>query len=377
MQYRKFGNLGIDVSALGFGCMRLPTLGDPAHIDAAEATRMLRFAIANGVNYIDTAWPYHGENSETFLGQALGDGYRKKVFLATKAPVARIRKPAEFESYLERQLEKLQTDHIDFYLLHALNEQLWQDCQELGALAFLERAKAQGKIRFIGFSFHDSLPAFKKISDGYQWDFCQIQYNYMNESYQAGREGLQYAANKGLGVVIMEPLLGGRLAKAGNPALQTIMAQGLKKRTPVAWALDWLWDQPEVSLVLSGMSTMAQVKENVALAGEARINSFTNTGKNIIDKARRWFLAQVKVACTGCRYCSDCPAGVRIERIFELYNNACMYGEAEKSRQSYQRLINKGNSFSQCQDCGLCERVCPQGLKVRQLLQSVHQEFCK
>lgn len=374
MQYRKFGGMDIMVSALGFGCMRLPTTGNAKTVDIQKTTSMLHYAIDQGVNYIDTAWPYHNETSETIIGQVLSNGYRDKVFLATKSPVFRISKTSQYEEYLEWQLAKLKTDHIDFYLLHALDADRWQDCLELGALEFLRRAQAQGKIGYIGFSFHDSLPVFKEIVDAYDWDFCQIQYNYMNVKYQAGRDGLQYAAAKGLGVVIMEPLLGGRLALTGSD-FQEIWNQGTVKRTPVAWALDWLWSQPEVSLVLSGMSTMEQVKENVALAKAARVHSLSPADLTIIDKARKQFLAKVKVACTGCQYCSDCPGGIKIHRIFDLYNNAYMYGEHSQARKIYGDIIAKGNDFTQCQNCGLCEEVCPQHLAVRSLLGDFHRDF--
>lgn len=376
MQYRKVGKLPVGVSALGFGCMRLPTLGSPGKIDEAKACQMLRYAIDHGVNYIDTAWPYHNETSETLVGKALGQGYREKVYLATKSPVFRIDKAAEFDEYLDRQLEKLQTDHIDFYLLHALDEKRWQKCQKLNVFAFIERAKAQGKIKYIGFSFHDLLPVFKNIVEAYDWDFCQIQYNYMNEEYQAGREGLRFAAAKGLGVIIMEPLLGGRLARP-NDSLQAIWAGAPVQRTAVAWALDWLWDQPEVSTVLSGMSALEQVVENVNLAKGASVHSLSPADLAAIKSAREHYLAQTKVACTGCQYCADCPAGIAIHRIFDLYNTAFMYDEHREAREGYRSITAREKDFSRCQDCGLCEEVCPQHLEVRRHLGDFHQGFAK
>ena len=375
MQYRKFGKHDLKVSALGFGCMRFPTLGEPGKIDEAEAIRMLRYTIDNGVNYIDTAWPYHNETSETLVGKALGQGYREKVFLATKSPVFLIKDPAEYDQYLNRQLEKLQTDHIDFYLLHALDEKKWQQCLEHNIFDFISRAKADGKIKHMGFSFHDDLSVFKEIVDAYDWDFCQIQYNYMNEEYQAGREGLRYAAAKGLGVVIMEPLLGGRLARVGSPALQAIWNKVPGKGTPVKWALRWLWNQPEVSVVLSGMSAMEQVEENVCIASEARINSLTNAELDVIRQAKEFYLAQTKVDCTGCQYCAGCPAKIKIDNIFQLYNSAYMYDEHQRARQAYKRMVEKEEDFSRCLDCGQCEEICPQHLEVRRHLRDFHKEF--
>lgn len=375
MQYRNFGKHDLKVSALGFGCMRFPTLGDPGKIDEAEATRMLRYAIDKGVNYIDTAWPYHSETSETLVGKALSQGYREKVYLATKSPVFLIKDPAEYDQYLERQLEKLQTDHVDFYLLHALDKKKWQQCLEHNIFDFISRAKAQGKIKYMGFSFHDELSVFKEIVDAYDWDFCQIQYNYMNEEYQAGREGLRYAAAKGMAVVIMEPLLGGRLATTGNSALQAIWEQAPVQRTPAEWGLSWLWNQPEVSVVLSGMSAMEQVEENVRIAGEATVNSLSEAELAVIRKAKEYYLAQTKVECTGCGYCAGCPAKIKIDSIFELYNSAYMYAEQQRTRQAYQRMTAKELDFSHCLDCGQCEAVCPQHLEVRRHLRDFHKEF--
>lgn len=375
MQYRKFGRHDIMVSALGFGCMRLPTLGDPGNIDEAEAIKMLHYAIDNGVNYLDTAWPYHRENSELLVGKALSGGYRQKVFLATKSPLYLIENREQYDHYLDRQLEKLRTDYIDFYLLHALNGKRWQQCLEQDIFDFISRAKSAGKIRYMGFSFHDELPAFKEIVDAYDWDFCQIQYNYMNEDYQAGREGLRYAAAKGLAVIIMEPLLGGRLARVGSPALQAIWDEAPVKRSPADWGLRWLWNQPEVSLVLSGMSTMEQVEENVRAAGESAVDSLSPEELAVIAKARDYYLARTKVDCTGCQYCADCPAEIKIASIFSLYNSAYMYDEHQRAQKAYQSMLDKNTGVARCIDCGQCEAICPQNLEVRRHLREFHREF--
>lgn len=376
MQYRDFGKDNVSLSALGFGCMRLPVIdGDTGKIDEAEAIRMIRHAIDNGVNYIDTAWPYHNETSENLVGKALEDGYREKVYLATKSPVYYVKEPSDFDKYLDLQLEKLGTDRIDFYLLHALTGKRWQECKDNDVFAFIDRARAAGKIKYIGFSFHDQLPAFKEIADAYAWDFCQIQLNYMNENYQAGLEGLHYAAAKGLPVVIMEPLLGGRLAKSGTGALAEIWNSAPVKRTPVDWALRWLWNKPEVTVILSGMSTMEHVEENMQIAQDAMPNTLTAAELAVIDKAKQYYLARTKVDCTACGYCADCPGKVRISTIFELYNDAFMYDEHDSARRWYKQMADNSRDFSACIDCGKCEEVCPQHLEIRKHIKVFHEAY--
>lgn len=373
MHYRKFGKTGLDVSALGFGCMRLPVLkGDSGSIDEVEAIRMIRHGIDEGINYIDTAWPYHNETSESVVGKALADGYRDKVYVATKSPVYLVKEPADFDKYLNLQLEKLQTDHIDFYLLHALSAKRWQHCKENQVFDFIQRAKADDRIKYIGFSFHDQLAAFKEIVNGYDWDFCQIQFNYMNENYQAGLKGLRYAAAKGLPVVIMEPLLGGRLARSG-PQLQEIWDSAPVQRSAVEWALRWLWNQPEVTVVLSGMSAMEHVQDNLRIARDAQPYSLTSQDLAVVDKAKEFYLAKTKVECTGCDYCADCPGKVRISAIFQMYNDAYMYEELAGAKRWYQRITERDSDFSRCIDCGLCEELCPQHLEIRKHLQEFHQ----
>ncbi|HEX7715494.1 MAG TPA: aldo/keto reductase, partial [Bacillota bacterium] len=264
MQYRPFGKSGFQVSALGFGAMRLPLEG--GKIDEAQATRMVRYAIDRGVNYVDTAYPYHDGASEVFLGSALKDGYRDKVKLTTKMPSWLIQTAADFDKYLDEQMKRLQVDHLDFYLLHSLDGERWPKLRDLGVLEWAEKAIAAGRFSHLGFSFHHGPEVFRSIVDGYDhWALAQIQYNYMDVENQAGIAGLKYAASKGIPVVIMEPLLGGKLTAPPRP-VQAIWDSAAQKRTPVGWALAWLWDQPEVATVLSGMSSMEQVEENVALA---------------------------------------------------------------------------------------------------------------
>ncbi|EGD52309.1 aldo/keto reductase [Thermoanaerobacter ethanolicus JW 200] len=374
MQYRQFGKLNIAVSALGFGLMRLPVIdNDNSKIDEAEAIKMIRYAIDNGVNYIDTAWPYHGGNSEIVAGKALKDGYREKTFLATKLPTWLINEEEDMDKYLNEQLKKLQTDHIDFYLLHALDKNKWENMKKVDALSWAEKKKQEGKIRYIGFSFHDEYPVFQEIVDYYdKWDFCQIQYNYMDIDVQAGEKGLKHAASKGLGVVIMEPIRGGRLA---NPpkAVQDIWDTAKVKRTPAEWALQWLWNQPEVSVVLSGMSTFEQLKENIESAKRSGINTLTKEELEIVSKVRNKYKELSPIACTGCNYCMPCPNGVNIPRNFELYNEAHMYNIYEANRKAYKDLGDA--KASSCIECGTCESVCPQHLTIIDYLKEVANYF--
>ncbi|MEQ6358413.1 aldo/keto reductase [Thermoanaerobacter thermohydrosulfuricus] len=374
MQYRQFGKLNIAVSALGFGLMRLPVIdNDNSKIDEAEAIKMIRYAIDNGVNYIDTAWPYHGGNSEIVAGKALKDGYREKTFLATKLPTWLINEKEDMDKYLNEQLKKLQTDHIDFYLLHALDKSKWENMKKVDALSWAEKKKQEGKIRYIGFSFHDEYPVFQEIVDYYdKWDFCQIQYNYMDIDVQAGENGLKHAASKGLGVVIMEPIRGGRLA---NPpkAVQDIWDTAKVKRTPAEWALQWLWNQPEVSVVLSGMSTFEQLKENIESAKRSGINTLTKEELEIVSKVRNKYKELSPIACTGCNYCMPCPNGVNIPRNFELYNEAHMYNIYEANRKAYKDLGDA--KASSCIECGTCESVCPQHLTIIDYLKEVADYF--
>lgn len=381
MQYRKFGKLDFEVSALGFGVMRLPLLEDNQSIDKEKdvskideelASKMIHYAIDHGVNYIDTAYPYHKGHSELLVGKALKNGYREKVKLATKLPVWLVEKHEDFEKYLDEQLEKLDTEYIDVYLLHSLNNHTWNKIKELGVFDFIERVKKSGKIKHIGFSFHDTLPVFKEIVDSYDWDMCQIQFNYMDENYQAGLEGLNYAADKDIAVVIMEPLRGGKLVKNIPPEVNEIWGTSQEKRTPAEWALQFVWNHPQVSMVLSGMNSLNDVIENIKTADKAIPQSLTNHDLETINKVKDVYREKVKVACTECGYCVPCPVGVPIPNIFTLYNNTSMYGAVGEAKTFYKRMMEAEKDASVCLECGECEQVCPQDIPIIESLRESH-----
>ena len=270
MKYRKFGKLDFDVSALSMGCMRLPTtdgVGYSPNVVEDRSIELIRHAIDKGINYLDTGYPYHGGNSEIVLGKALRDGYRQKVKVAKKSPIMMVRKSEDFDNFLSEQLKRLQISHIDFYLLHGLNRKSWKTVKDMDIIGKAESAIRDGRIGHLGFSFHDEHKAFIEVIDGYDnWEFCQIQYNYMDTENQAGTKGLKYAASKGIPVIVMEPLLGGRLSETSNADVKKIFDDYSTKRTPAEWALQWAWSQPGVCLVLSGMSNMQQLDENLRAA---------------------------------------------------------------------------------------------------------------
>lgn len=374
MLYRKFGKTNENVSILAFGCMRLPVVNnDTKQIDDEKAIKMVRHAIDEGLNYIDTAYPYHGGMSEAFVGRTLKDGYRDKVKIATKLPCWLIKTRQDMDKYLNEQLERLETNYIDFYLLHALNKGSWEKMKELGALEFLDQALEDGRIKHAGFSFHDKGEVFKEIVDGYDWSFCQIQYNYIDEYNQAGKEGLEYAASKGLGIAIMEPLRGGKLVKSIPNEVMSIFELAKTKRTPVEWALRWLYDNKDVHVVLSGMSEMVHVEENLKIAKEAYSNSLTEVEKDIINRAKKAFQDRIKINCTGCEYCLPCPVGVNIPQNFTLFNEYNLFdGQNHKkaSRFEYNNMDGEQKA-SFCIKCGKCETHCPQNISIREMLEEV------
>jgi predicted aldo/keto reductase-like oxidoreductase len=370
MNYRRFGKLNWNVSALGFGAMRLPIKGaDAARINEPEAIRMIRYAIDHGVNYVDTAYVYHRGKSESVVGKALKDGYREKTRLATKLPTWMVNSQQDMDHYLEEQLSRLQTESLDFYLLHGLSKKVWVKLKKLNVLDWIEQKLHEGAFSHIGFSFHDEYAVFKDILDTYDgWDFCQIQYNYVDTDFQAGTIGLKYAASKGLAVVIMEPIAGGRLAITPPKQIQAIWDSSDIKRTPAAWALKWVWNQPEVSVVLSGMSTMSQVKENVENANHSAPGDLTPKELALIEQVKRKYSALGFAACTGCRYCLPCPEGVNIPEIMALYNEYYVKNRSDEIESKYWEHITPESQAKRCSRCGKCEELCPQKLPVRNIL---------
>lgn len=376
MQLRDFGRLDWKVSALGFGAMRLPTHdGKPfsGRIRVRESIGMMRRAVDQGVNYIDTAYGYHEGKSEVVVGRALSGRYRGKARIATKCPVWKVKRQKDFDTYLNEQLERLGTERIDFYLFHALNRKTWRGTVlKHSLLKRAEAARGDGRIRYLGFSFHDTLDAFKEIVDGHDgWDLCQIQYNFMDIENQAGTKGLKYAARKGLGVVVMEPLLGGKLANPPAPIRRMIERHG-RGRSPADLALQWIWNQPEVSVVLSGMSTIQQVDENLGSADCAGIGSLGTRELRFVDRVRGRYLDKVQINCTRCGYCVPCPHGVNIPVNFELYNDGYVHDDLETSRRAYERFLGEKGRASSCRQCGRCEKKCPQELPISELMSKVH-----
>jgi predicted aldo/keto reductase-like oxidoreductase len=379
MQYRKFGKLDWQVSALGFGAMRLPTLGpDQSKINEPEAIKMIRYAADNGVNYIDSAYMYHMGQSEVLVGKALKDGYRKKMKVATKLPARMVEKVEDFDRILGEQLKKLDIDKIDFYLLHGLDKVGWAKVRDFGILKWAEKQMAQGKIGRLGFSFHDTFDVFKEIVDDYDnWVLAQIQYNYMDEHEQAGRKGVEYAASKGMALVVMEPLRGGKLAKDPPPdPVAKVLKEAKRQMRGVEWAFNWLWNQPEISVTLSGMSTMEQVVENVKIAsrfsgpGTLKANDLT-----VIKKIKEAYKSLSPIPCTACRYCQPCPNKVEIPRVFQIYNDAVMYDDMMGGKFMYNGFfgIPQDQRADKCVACEECVEKCPQKIDIPDWMKKVHE----
>jgi predicted aldo/keto reductase-like oxidoreductase len=380
MLYRKMPKNGDMLSILGFGCMRLPVENN--NIDEPRAIGQIRHAIDNGVNYVDTAWPYHGGASEPLLGKALKGGYRDRVKVATKLPSWMIKHREDMDRFLAAQLRKLDTDRIDYYLLHALNAALWDHLEALGVIDFLHNAIEDGRIVNAGFSFHGLSQDFSRIVDAYPWEFCQIQYNFLDQENQAGTAGLKYAAAKRLGVIVMEPLRGGNLGLATPPpAVQEIWNGAKTRRSPAEWALRWVWNHPEVTVVLSGMNEEAHIAENLSIADSARAHTFTEEELEIVDRVSKTYQELMPVGCTGCGYCMPCPSEVSIPVCFETYNKMHMFGDTETVKFSYairmSGLLTDGKPkyASQCVECGECLEKCPQHIPIPEFLAKVAAEM--
>lgn len=366
-----------ELSILGFGCMRLPTKG--GNIDEPRATAMIRDSIAKGVNYFDTAYFYHNGKSESFLGKALSGGYREQVKIATKLPPFMVSKLEQGKKIFATQLEKLQTDYIDYYLLHMLTDKPTFDRMvSIGVIEWLEQLKKEGKIKNLGFSFHGSKQDFELIVKAYPWDFCQIQYNYLDENNQATKSGLQLAASLGIPVIVMEPLRGGRLASHLPEKVMKAFNSYEKKRTPAEWALRWIWNHPEVNVVLSGMSTEEQIEDNIRIAKDAYADSLSEEELRIFDNVKLTMRELTKVPCTACGYCMPCPAGVNIPGCFSVYNDKYLLG-SKSIRLKYMQILGaisqKPANASQCKNCGKCESHCPQKIEIRKQLKLVSKEM--
>lgn len=386
MNYRTFPKINdCKISAIGFGLMRLPLLPNSEEIDKEKTRELVKLAINQGINYFDTAYPYHNGNSETVFGEIVKEeNLRDKIYIADKMPVWNVEKEEDFYKILDEQLKKLQTSYIDFYLLHALNKDSWEKVKKLNGLTFLEKAKAEGKIKHIGFSFHDNLETFKKIVDEYEnFEFCQIQYNYIDEDTEKrpqnpGWQGLKYAGKKELGVIVMEPLRGGLLA---NPpvGVRNIFANAEVPRLPAEWAFRFVWENQEVVTALSGMNSEDQVLVNAAVASTAFPNSMPNAQIEVIKKAQAWFDSKIKVPCTGCRYCVPCPKGVSIPEIFDHYNTASMRGLLEENGKTfltdYKKLVEENHGSNQCVNCGACAKLCPQHISIPEMLKEAHNSL--
>ena len=372
MLYRQLGKTCIDISALGFGCMRLPVIDRKQEmIDYPASARLIYHAIENGVNYIDTAYFYHAQvfgqkgESEPFLGKTLSGGWRQKVNLATKMPLFILRRKEQMESYLEEQLERLKTDYLDFYLLHGLDGETWDRMCNLGVREFLDKKKAEGKIRFPAFSFHGQADDFKRICDGYDWAYAQIQYNYMDIDFQAGYKGLKYASEKGIGVVVMEPLKGGKLANNLPEEMGSVINNSEIKRSPAEWALRYVWNEAGVSTLLSGMNSMEQLEENIRISNEAVPGSLSNDESKLFDSLRDAMGVRIKADCTACRYCMPCASGVEIPEVLSALNNAAKWNDSNQWLTGYTRVTGKAGKCTACREC---EEICPQGLPISSLM---------
>lgn len=365
------------LSILGFGCMRFPMKGNS--IDEPRTIALIREAIEKGVNYFDTAYFYHGGKSESMLGEALSGGYRERVKIATKLPPFMVTKLDGAKKILETQLTKLQTGYIDYYLLHMLSDKATFDRMvKIGVMEWLEQLKKDGIIRNLGFSFHGSRTEFEQLIEAYPWDFCQIQYNYLDENNQATKSGLMKAHSLGIPVVVMEPLRGGKLVNnLPGQVIDEFKAHD-SKRTPAEWALRWIWNHPEVNVILSGMSDEAQLEENVRIAGDAAPGSLTEEELKVFDRVKAILMERTKVPCTGCAYCMPCPHGVNIPGCFSVLNDKYLLNDKHNKFKYMQTLgvMSKKPAFaSLCTECGKCEKHCPQNIQIRKELKVVKKEF--
>lgn len=371
MEKRKWDNLGIETSLLGFGCMRFPLTAE-GKIDEVRAEKMLDDAIASGVNYIDTAYPYHNGESEPFVGKVLKKYDRDSFYLATKLPLWDLKSADDAKKIFEDQLERLQTDHVDFYLLHAVNKAKWDEILKMGIVDYCEQLKKEGKIRYFGFSFHDSYEAFEEVLKYRDWDFCQIQYNYMDTEEQAGDKGYALAESLGIPLVIMEPVKGGSLASFPEE-INAKFHEADPDASIASFALRWVGSHPHVKVVLSGMSTEEQLADNLKTFGDFQPLSAEEekTVEEVVDMLH----ARVKNSCTGCRYCMPCPMGVNIPENFAIWNRYSVYENYGSIRWNWEEGIGESAKAKNCVKCGKCEKMCPQKISIRENLEQAQRDL--
>jgi uncharacterized protein len=371
--YRSFPAERERYSILGFGCMRFPTLKKSGKIDREQSEAMLDWALDHGVNYFDTAWPYHDGESEPFLGEYLEKRRaRQRVAVATKMPSWLVKSESDLERFFGQQLERLKSGHIDLYLLHALGRDHWDSLKEKGVLRFLEQLKEKGLVGQVGFSFHDEFPVFREIMEAYPWDFCQIQYNFLDTAFQAGIEGLKLAAQRSVGVVVMEPLRGGSFTKSVPPEVASIWAEG-PGYSPAEWALRYVWDDSRIQVVLSGMSTLEQVKENVRIAEDVKVGALSMDDLERYDRVASWYEQKRRALCSGCGYCMPCPQGVAIPEVFRYLNNAFMFDDRKAAIAGYRYNIREKNGAQLCIGCRECESSCPQKISIAEMMEEARE----
>lgn len=371
MEKRRMDNLGIETSLLGFGCMRFPLTAE-GKIEEEQSRAMLDEAIASGVNYIDTAYPYHDGESEPFVGKALAKYARDSYYLATKLPVWKVNTMEDVETIFYQQLERLRTEYIDFYLLHALDKERWEKVLSLGIIERLEQWRAEGKIRYLGFSFHDEYEVFEEILNYRQWDFCQIQLNYMDAQIQAGLKGYRLTEEKGVPLIIMEPVKGGSLARLSDDLMEKFHVED-KEGTAASMALRWVGSLSNVKVILSGMSDMGQVKDNLKTFSPFR--PLSEKEQEAVKEVVEIINGRIQNGCTGCRYCMPCPAGVNIPGCFSIWNLYHMYQNEEVARRKWKQEITEAMQAKNCIKCGKCEQACPQRLHIREDLEKVQRDM--
>lgn len=362
------------LSILGFGCMRLATDSE-GNIDEEQSFAMLHEAYQSGVNYFDTAWTYHNNESEPFLGRFLSQINREKVFVATKLPCWLVNTREDMDDFLQKQLAHLQTNYIDYYLLHGLNKDTWKKMKELGALEFLEKAKNEGKIRHTGFSFHDDYRTFSEITRAWDWDFTQIMLNYLDTNYQAGMRGLRLAASRNMGIISMEPLRGGKLVKQIPKEVEEVWQKANNNESPLRRALKWVWNLPECTVLLSGMSSLDQVRENIQEAKKAKPNVLSEKELRTYQRARKAYLSRIPYLCSECRYCMPCPQGVAIPSVLGRYAEAMMFGNYETNKKEYHFFIPEGKRAEDCIQCGICKTKCPQHIDIPKWMETITDHY--